>query len=210
MCNKHYNRWYRSSRTDHCMIEGCDRPTYARGWCNAHYGRWLKYGDPKAFHATIYGSAVCSMAGCDKPAVKRGWCGMHYKRWRLHGDPTVTIRQWTKQQGECCVDGCSRIAEKRGWCGTHYSRWLKQGDPTFVLSGRRCGICSHPQREQIEGQWLAGVPAKELARRFGIDAGSPPLHMDLDHIVKDLTQSVYRITQLKQVDNGTGSDYGSH
>lgn len=29
-----------------CSIEGCDRPSRARGWCNKHWQRWSKNGDP--------------------------------------------------------------------------------------------------------------------------------------------------------------------
>lgn len=28
-----------------CSVDGCDRPSKARGWCNAHYLRWKRYGD---------------------------------------------------------------------------------------------------------------------------------------------------------------------
>lgn len=31
-----------------CSIEGCDKPTKARGWCNAHWKRWIRHGDPLA------------------------------------------------------------------------------------------------------------------------------------------------------------------
>lgn len=29
-----------------CSIDGCERPTQARGWCHAHYQRWRTNGDP--------------------------------------------------------------------------------------------------------------------------------------------------------------------
>jgi hypothetical protein len=29
-----------------CAIEGCGKPSDARGYCNAHYARWRKYGSP--------------------------------------------------------------------------------------------------------------------------------------------------------------------
>lgn len=33
--------------TNVCVIEGCDRPTHARGWCCTHYTRIWRYGDPE-------------------------------------------------------------------------------------------------------------------------------------------------------------------
>lgn len=29
-----------------CVIEGCDSPTVARGWCSRHYSKWRLHGDP--------------------------------------------------------------------------------------------------------------------------------------------------------------------
>ena len=30
-----------------CSANGCNRETYARGWCSMHYQRWLKHGNPE-------------------------------------------------------------------------------------------------------------------------------------------------------------------
>lgn len=32
--------------SDVCLIEGCDKPLYNRGWCASHYSRWKRHGDP--------------------------------------------------------------------------------------------------------------------------------------------------------------------
>lgn len=38
-----------------CSVEGCERPSAARGWCPAHYWRWRKHGDPTGGRATASG-----------------------------------------------------------------------------------------------------------------------------------------------------------
>jgi len=32
--------------TPRCAVEGCERPSRARGWCAKHYQRWRVHGDP--------------------------------------------------------------------------------------------------------------------------------------------------------------------
>jgi len=32
-----------------CIIEGCNRPCYARNWCEPHYARWRRNADPLGF-----------------------------------------------------------------------------------------------------------------------------------------------------------------
>src|SRR5690606_36212543 len=29
----------------HCVVDGCERPRWARGWCGTHYRRWSRTGD---------------------------------------------------------------------------------------------------------------------------------------------------------------------
>lgn len=38
-----------------CSIDGCGKPTNARGWCSAHHKRWLRHGDPLAGRKTMNG-----------------------------------------------------------------------------------------------------------------------------------------------------------
>ena len=29
-----------------CIVDGCAKPSIARGWCHMHYQRWRTHGDP--------------------------------------------------------------------------------------------------------------------------------------------------------------------
>lgn len=46
-----------------CSVEGCDRSTWARGWCRKHYQRWRSGGDPSAKPKTGFGT--------ESPATKK-------------------------------------------------------------------------------------------------------------------------------------------
>lgn len=39
----------RPKATVECMVVGCEKPVFTRGWCQAHYRRWYRYGDPEGF-----------------------------------------------------------------------------------------------------------------------------------------------------------------
>lgn len=76
-----------SDRT--CLIDGCDRPPRARGWCKPHWERWRKHGSTGPTHIGHRGSAPvgdCAFSECDRPAAKRGWCATHYQQWRTTGE----------------------------------------------------------------------------------------------------------------------------
>lgn len=31
-----------------CLVDGCGKPKFGRGWCGMHYNRWLAHGDVRA------------------------------------------------------------------------------------------------------------------------------------------------------------------
>lgn len=86
-CQKHYKRWVahgdplivmtriakpRSPKTPKrvidpvCSIDGCSKPTLARGWCSAHHTRWRRHGDPLAGGRTpMKLGPECTVDGCN-------------------------------------------------------------------------------------------------------------------------------------------------
>lgn len=122
------------------MIEGCDLPFYAKGWCTTHYQRWRKHGDPLAVHVKL---TECSVPGCDSGSTKivKGLCNPHYLRMRRYGDVGV-VKKRSRQAngGVCSVDECGRPAQAHDLCSLHLYRVNRHGSPD--LPERQRAICS--------------------------------------------------------------------
>lgn len=81
-----------------CKIDGCDRPTYGRGWCKMHYARWVRHGDPLMSVRNLtsedrFWAKVNKTAGC--------WV------WMGKPDP--------KGYGHIVVDGKRHPAHRLSW-----------------------------------------------------------------------------------------------
>lgn len=95
-----------------CSIDGCDRASYARGWCNPHWQRWKRSGDPGLAEIQKHlKSHTCSVPDCDNQSHARDICAAHY-------------RQWAKLQDHkpCSTEGCDRPLKAKGLCNSHYER----------------------------------------------------------------------------------------
>lgn len=53
---------------------------------------------------------------------------------------------------------------------------------------RRCTICTHPQREEIDRALVEGESFRNMARRFGVSLGA--LHRHRTHIRDDVQQAI--------------------
>ncbi len=71
-----------------CSIDGCEKPSKARGWCGAHWWRWRNHGDPLG---SAYVPTECSIDGCALLTKALGYCNRHYLRYRKFGDPTAGL-----------------------------------------------------------------------------------------------------------------------
>lgn len=40
-----HNNFYKKKYL-HCLIEGCTKKPFSKGYCSKHYQRWKKYGNP--------------------------------------------------------------------------------------------------------------------------------------------------------------------
>lgn len=64
-----------------CAIEGCEKPSWARGWCQAHYTRWKRHGDPLAGRTHVKGRRCQNHPY--RSSRGHGLCGSCLRRYRL-------------------------------------------------------------------------------------------------------------------------------
>ena len=101
MCNPHYRA---SQPKTKCIMDGCDKPGHARGWCGMHYKRWESNGDPSVslaeatleqrFWARVAKSSTCwswtgvpSDTGYGHIVFEGLDQGAHRVSWEIHRGP---------------------------------------------------------------------------------------------------------------------------
>lgn len=116
-----------SERT--CIVEGCEKPKRAAGWCAMHYYRVKKHGSPDATVRKPRRGMVCVIEGCERERYsgKYGWCSKHYQQW------------WAENsvRDACDVAECQEPKIAKGFCAVHAARMRRTG--TTDLVGRRKG-----------------------------------------------------------------------
>lgn len=119
-----------------CSVEGCTKPTLARGLCQLHYTRVRSTGDPGPVGRIrrLPGSlGPCATEGCEGTARRNGLCDSCSAKARRAG------------MGSCMISGCTGRADARGLCGMHYQQI-------------RNGTLAHPLAAEILRDVPCSVP----------------------------------------------------
>ena len=186
LCQRHLEQKRRRDRKNGpaCVIEGCEAPAEARGWCQGHYRRWLDHGDPMAGRRSP-NPGPCSVASCERPKQGRGYCVVHYGRWKRTGDPEGLAAP--RPVRLCSIEGCDRIHSARGRCSLHAERWRATGSPTEVQPSARDlkGPLSpnwHGYEITYEGAHTRVRDTRGKARfQVCVDCGNGARHWSYDH-----------------------------
>lgn len=137
-----------------CVIDGCSKPSVARGICGMHYRRQRLTGTTDARPSKlVQADFYCSVVKCLSHAKSRGLCNKHYQVERLHGDPSY-LRP-TAQSLSCTIDGCENRIHSKGLCCMHYRRNRINGTPDAVWLNRGPKVCT-----------VAGCEAEQRSRTY--------------------------------------------
>lgn len=201
-----------------CLIQDCENPVRARGWCNKHYIRWRTQGDPETVFQNNEG---CAVEGCERRHQAKGYCQKHYARWRLHGDPKKGARK-PASNAKCAVEDCTNKGNlTRGWCRKHYVRWQAYGDPTAGADYYSTPEESFENRRKKQGDCVVWTGNKNpdgygrlwvhksmvLAHRYAWEQenGPVPQGYEINHIC--WTPSCVKIDHLEIVTRSQNNTY---
>ncbi|MGA5820817.1 HNH endonuclease signature motif containing protein [Kitasatospora sp. NPDC094028] len=146
-----------------CLIPGCGKHAFGRGWCSMHYARWRTHGDPlHEGRRYVKQGETCAVEGCERAPKRRGMCEMHVRRLLKHGELTDPRerRFWAQ------VDTDGPLAEERPELG-----------PCWVWTG-----CAHPKT----GYGVFGGKGTQIAHRIAYQykVGPIPKGLHLDHLCR--------------------------
>jgi hypothetical protein len=126
MCRRHYARWLRDGKPGgpelkrrpdktQCIVDGCEKMSFARGLCEMHRWRVRQYGDPGPAGNIRRGRVPapqqpCAVEGCDRfRKAASPYCHLHRERLRRTGETGPPQPIYVKGRVRPRKDGYRRL-----------------------------------------------------------------------------------------------------
>lgn len=164
-----------------CSVDGCERPSNARGLCKGHAQRFRRTGSPGGPIATRPKPGGTCLNGCGQTVKAKGLCNRCYQRLWHHGDPTINktnrgvpVEDRFARKVEVADDGCwlwMGTVNRKGYgmfwpdaAGTPAHRWSYEHHVGPIPAGLQLDhLCR--VRHCVNPEHLEPVTAKENQMR---------------------------------------------
>jgi hypothetical protein len=166
-----------------CLIEGCGKPSKARGWCIGHWERWRRHGDPLSGRTEIgapldFARQIAFAENTDKCilwpfAMGQDGYGKVSFEGRMQNAHRVVLRLRTGENKPLQVaHGCGN----RPCINPRHLRWATVSENMMdkILHGTHNRGSANPRATIDEATAIAiaqaskTLPHKEIAARFGV------------------------------------------
>jgi hypothetical protein len=128
-----------------CVIDGCDRPHKARGYCKTHNERVVAGQDLDAPIQQRLSPGPCEVESCGRPRFANGLCTRHnanrITRWRFYGlTPERGAEMHEAQGGACAI--CRAAFRLDDLHVDHDHACCKRGSCGKCVRGLLCPQCN--------------------------------------------------------------------
>jgi hypothetical protein len=168
-----------------CVVEGCERPVQARGYCSTHYARWWRTGTTEApkrpsLADRLWSRVVKTANGCWEFTGYRNHARGGYGRLKGHGRETVGAHQvaWMLTNGpipdgmlvrhRCDNPPCCNPAHLE--LGTYADNSADMGVRGRRLTGQRnpAARLTAAQVAEIRTLSMEGRTLRDVAEAYGV------------------------------------------
>lgn len=173
-----------------CSVEGCERLSWARGWCRKHYARWRSHGDPRivlvqmatagdpaAFlaEALKHETDDCLLWPYASNGVGYGQINIKGKKYLVHRLVCENAHGAAPKDKPLSVHSCGN--GHQGCISPRHLRWASAKENSMDMiqhgrSGKGRSMAQTPlsQRQvlEIHKRANAGESQKKIATEFGI------------------------------------------
>ena len=112
---------------------------------------------------------------------------------------SLILAIWFKKHGKKAAKKVAKLFRPRA-----YLIRTAKGVEGSVIVSRRCKICSHPQRAEIEKMLLEGATYEEISKKFGVSTGTISKHFrnHMPRLILDEEElkQLYEKHRVKQID----------
>ena len=170
-----------------CTIQGCNKPSFAKGWCSSHYHRWRRHGDPMKGRTSpgerlrYYEEVVLKYEGDDCLIWPYTRCDYGYGRMKRNGKDNPVHRFLCEDVNGPPPSSSYHAAHScgnghRGCVNKHHLSWKTPtgNNADKILHGTLLYGERHPGSKLTEKQAreiysLRGIEMQSsVAKRYGI------------------------------------------
>ena len=100
-------------KPEHCAVDDCQKPVYAKFYCRNHYNKNRRWGTPTPVKPKA-NDGPCKEPSCDRQAQQAGYCGTHYQQYWVNGR-TQPIRIYRQLRVDANGRQCTKCDVYKPW-----------------------------------------------------------------------------------------------
>lgn len=133
-------------KPEHCTVDGCLKPVYAKFYCRNHYNKNHKWGTPTPAPKPLVSEQGCKHPGCTNEYKQGGYCGTHYQQFWLRGY-TRDIRVYRQLRVDDNGRECTKCDKYKPWDEYYDKPAGKRGKQSHC---KECWVAYYTEQQRLK------------------------------------------------------------